>query len=222
MSTAPEEFEIEVWLVEDNEVYRRGLARAIDSAPGMSCGGEFDCAEAALEALNVRPAPEVILLDVGLPGIDGLAALERIRELAPESRVVILTVFNDSDKIFKAVCCGANGYLLKTDSTDAVVNAVRQAAEGGAPMGAEVAARVLTLFAKLAKSNRAQAEDYGLSPREKEVLGQMAEGLVKKEIATALGVSVHTVTNHIRSIYAKLHVNTNTGAVAKAIREGLV
>ena len=222
MSASPEEFEIEVWLVEDNEIYRRGLARAIDSAPGMSCGGEFDCAETALEALNVRPAPEVILLDVGLPGMDGLAALERIRELAPASRVVILTVFNDSDKIFRAVCSGANGYLLKTASTDDVVTAIRQAAEGGAPMGAEVAARVLSLFAKFVPKKAMQSGDYGLSPREKEVLGQMAEGLVTKEIATALGVSVHTVTNHIRSIYAKLHVNTNTGAVAKAIREGLV
>ncbi|PHR86410.1 MAG: LuxR family transcriptional regulator, partial [Blastopirellula sp.] len=125
--------EIQVWLIEDNEIYRRGLARAIDSAPGMSCGGEFDCAETALEALNEKPAPKVILLDVGLPGMDGIAALEKIRELSPESRVVILTVFNDSDKIFNAVCSGANGYLLKTDSTDAVVTAVRQAAEGGAP-----------------------------------------------------------------------------------------
>ena len=214
--------EIRVWLIEDNDIYRRGLARAIDSAQGMSCDGEFACAETALEALQERPVPEVILLDVGLPGMNGIAALGKIRDLAPKSRVVILTVFDDSDKIFKAVCAGANGYLLKTDSTDAVVNSVRQAAEGGAPMGAEVAERVLKLFAKLANTQRTQAEDYGLSPREKEVLGQMAEGLVNKEIAAVLDVSVHTVTNHIRSIYAKLHVNTNTGAVAKAIREGLV
>jgi DNA-binding NarL/FixJ family response regulator len=214
--------ELLVWLVEDNEIYRRGLVRAIDSANGVCCRGEFDCAETALEALNVQPNPDVILLDVGLPGMDGLSALDRIRELAPEIRLVILTVFNDSDKIFKAICSGANGYLLKTASADAVVTAVRQASEGGAPMGAEVAARVLKLFAKLANTQRRQAEDYGLSPREKEVLGQMAEGLVKKEIAAVLDVSVHTVTNHIRSIYAKLHVNTNTGAVAKAIREGLV
>ena len=220
MNASPEE--IQVWLVEDSEIYRRGLARAIDSAQGMSCEGEFDCAETAMEALKARPAPEVILLDVGLPGMDGLVALEKIRELSPESRVVILTVFKDSDKIFRAVCSGANGYLLKTASTDAVVTAVRQAAEGGAPMGAEVAERVLTLFATLAKTKRAQADDYGLSPRETEVLQQMAEGLVHKQIAAALDVSIHTVTNHIRSIYAKLHVNTNTGAVAKAIREGLV
>ena len=153
MNASPEE--IRVWLVEDNEIYRRGLSRAIDSAHGMSCGGEFECAETALEALSTPATPEVILLDVGLPGMDGLAALEKIRKLSPESRVVILTVFNDSDKIFKAVCSGANGYLLKTASTDAVVTAVRQAAEGGAPMGAEVAERVLTLFAALASGSGA-------------------------------------------------------------------
>lgn len=220
MNASPEG--IQVWLVEDNEIYRRGLVRAIGSAAGMSCGGEFDCAETALEALATQPAPGVVLLDVGLPGMDGLTALQRFRERAPASRVVILTVFNDLDKIFNAVCAGANGYLLKTASTDAVVTAVRQAAEGGAPMDAEVAERVLTLFARLAKTRRTQADDYGLSPREKEVLQQMAEGLVTKQIAAALDVSIHTVTNHIRSIYAKLHVNTNTGAVAKAIREGLV
>lgn len=214
--------EIRVWLVEDNKIFRRGLARSIDAASGMSCDEEFDCAETALAALETKPAPKVILLDVGLPGMNGLAALKQIRQLTPECRVVILTVFDDSDKIFKAVCAGANGYLLKTDSTDAVVNAVRQAADGGAPMGAEVATRVLQLFAKLANTQRTQVEDYGLTPREHEVLTQMAEGLVTKEIAAVLNVSGHTVTNHIRSIYAKLHVNTNTGAVAKAIREGLV
>lgn len=213
---------VRVWLIEDNDIYRRGLARAIGSAEGMSCDGEFDCAEAGLDAVNSQAAPDVILLDVGLPGMDGLSAIERFRERTPATRIVILTVFNDSDKIFRAVCAGANGYLLKTAPKSDVVSAVRQAADGGAPMGAEVAERVLTLFARLAKKQRPQTADYGLSPRETEVLEQMAEGLVTKQIAAALDVSVHTVTNHIRSIYAKLHVNTNTGAVAKAIREGLV
>ena len=214
--------DLRVWLVEDNEIYRRGLVRSIESTAGMTCSGEFEIAEAALDKLGGQETPDVILLDVGLPGMDGLAALERIREGSPSSRVVILTVFDDSDKIFKAVCSGANGYLLKTASGDEVVDAIRQAAQGGAPMGAGVAARVLTLFAKLAQARATEPSDYGLSPRETEVLALMADGLVNKEIASQLGVSVHTVTNHIRSIYAKLHVNTNTGAVAKAIREGLV
>lgn len=213
---------IEVWLVEDNEIYRRGLARALRSAPGIHCSQSFDRAESALEAIEGNPAPDVILLDVGLPGMDGLSALEEFQKKIPDCSVVILTVFNDPDKIFKAVCTGANGYLLKSDSSDSVVNAVRQAAEGGAPMDTAVAQRVMGLFDRFEQTKDTQEDDYGLSPREKEVLEQMAEGLVTKEIADVLNLSTHTVTNHIRSIYNKLHVNTNTGAVAKAIREGLV
>lgn len=215
------EEEILVWLVEDNRIFRRGLARAIDSADDLRCAGEFECAEAMLEALQ-EYSPDVILMDVGLPGMDGLAALKQIRQAESPARVVILTVFNDSDKVFNSICSGANGYLLKTASAQEVVTAIRQAAEGGAPLGAEVAARVLSLFANFAQSAPAASDSYGLSPRETEVLAKMAEGLVTKEIASALKVSNHTVTNHIRSIYTKLHVNTNTGAVAKAIRERLV
>ncbi len=127
--------DIQVWMVEDNEIYRRGLAKALDSANRIHCSGIFDRAETALESIDQSPSPNVILLDVGLPGMDGLNALEKIRSRIPSSNVVILTVFNDPDKIFKAVCAGASGYLLKTDSSDSVVNAVRQAAEGGAPDG---------------------------------------------------------------------------------------
>jgi DNA-binding NarL/FixJ family response regulator len=214
--------EIQVWLVEDNEIYRRGLVRALDVAKGIHCSGNFDRAEAALDAIAEGSHPSVILLDVGLPGMDGLAALGEFRKRIPDCNVVILTVFNDPDKIFKAVCAGANGYLLKSESSDSVMNAVRQAAEGGAPMDTSVAQRVLGLFDRFKKTNGTTEDDYGLSPREKDVLEQMADGMLTKEIANILKISTHTVTNHIRSIYSKLHVNTNTGAVAKAIREGLV
>ncbi|MEM0895788.1 MAG: response regulator transcription factor [Verrucomicrobiota bacterium] len=220
MSDNPES--ISVWLVEDNEVYRRGLSRAIDSADGLSCPEAYADAESALAKIESDSPPDVILLDVGLPGMDGLSALKRFSKLIPETRIVLLTVFNDTDKIFNAVCAGANGYLLKTASTNQVLSAVRQAAAGGAPMDPDVAGRVLTLFNQLAETKPTQAEDYGLSDREKEILEQMAKGLVNKEIADVLDISPHTVVNHLRSIYAKLHVNTNTGAVAKAIREGLV
>ncbi|MDE0858716.1 MAG: response regulator transcription factor [Akkermansiaceae bacterium] len=220
MNDLPEN--ITVWLVEDNEIYRCGLSRAIESADGMFCPEAFADAESALSAVDTGMIPDVILLDVGLPGIDGLTALKRFAKIAPEIRIVLLTVFNDTDKIFKAVCAGANGYLLKTSSTDQVLNAVRQAAAGGAPMDPQVADRVLTLFNQLAEAKSPPPPDYGLSPREKQILEQMAQGLVNKEIADVLGISPHTVINHLRSIYTKLHVNTNTGAVAKAIREGLV
>jgi DNA-binding NarL/FixJ family response regulator len=220
MSDLPEN--ITVWLVEDNEVYRLGLSRAINSAEGMRCPEAFADAETALEAIDTGMIPDVILLDVGLPGMDGLSALKEFTKIAPETRIVLLTVFNDTDKIFKAVCAGANGYLLKTASTDQVLSAVRQAAAGGAPMDPDVADRVLRLFNQMAEAKTHQPADYGISAREKQILEQMAKGLVNKEIADVLDISPHTVINHLRSIYAKLHVNTNTGAVAKAIREGLV
>ncbi len=213
---------ITVWLVEDNEVYRRGLSRAIESADRMHCPQAFADAESALAAIESDMIPDVILLDVGLPGMDGLSALKQFTQTVPNTRIVLLTVFNDTDKIFNAICAGANGYLLKTASTDQVLSAVRQAAEGGAPMDPDVADRVLKLFNQMAKQPPTQAEDYDLSPREKQILDQMAKGLVNKEIAAVLDISPHTVVNHLRSIYTKLHVNTNTGAVAKAIREGLV
>jgi len=215
------ESNITVWLVEDSEIYRRGLVRAIESADGMSCPQAFADAESALEAIEDIP-PDVILLDVGLPGMDGLSALKQFTQITPDTRIVLLTVFNDTDKIFDAVCAGANGYLLKTASTEQVLSAVRQAASGGAPMDPDVAERVLQLFNQLAQTKPTQTEDYGLSEREKQILEQMAQGLVNKEIAEILDISPHTVVNHMRSIYSKLHVNTNTGAVAKAIREGLV
>lgn len=212
---------ITVWLVEDSEVYRHGLVRAIASADGMSCPRAFADAESALKAIQTTQ-PDVILLDVGLPGMDGLSALKQIAKITPETRTVLLTVFNDTDKIFDAVCAGANGYLLKTASTEQVLSAIRQAAGGGAPMDPDVAERVLQLFNQLAQAKPTQPDDYGLSDREKQILEQMAQGLVNKEIAEVLEISPHTVVNHMRSIYSKLHVNTNTGAVAKAIREGLV
>jgi DNA-binding NarL/FixJ family response regulator len=154
--------------------------------------------------------------------MDGLDALGEFRRRIPDTRVVLLTVFEDPDKIFRAICAGANGYLLKTGSTATVVEAIQHAAAGGAPMTPAIAARVLSLFARIAGAPAQGRSEYGLTVREKEVLELLAEGLVAKEIAARLGISLHTVTNHQRSIYAKLHVGTNTGAVAKAIRERLI
>ncbi len=213
---------IQVWLIEDNEIYRRGLEKILNSANDIVCSGKFDRAETALQAIETHPSPEVILLDVGLPGMDGITAIEGFREKIPKCNVVILTVFNDPDKIFKAVCAGANGYLLKSDTSESLLNSVRYAADGGAPMDTAVAERVLSLFDRFETPRNSSEANYGLSKREKEVLKQMSDGLVIKEIADVLNISIHTATNHMRRIYEKLHVNTNTGAVAKAIREGLV
>tara|TARA_Y100000766_G_scaffold114617_1_gene98394 strand:- start:6558 stop:7220 length:663 start_codon:yes stop_codon:yes gene_type:complete len=213
--------QIQVWLVEDNEVFRRNVQRVINSLEGMTCEGSFDSAEATFKALQTNPAPDVILLDVQLPGVDGIAALTEFREAIPETRVIILTVFDDADKIFRAVCAGASGYVLKASGTDKIGEAIRQVMGGGAPMTPEVAKKVLDAFANsdLLPSEKG---DYGLTAREQEILRLLAEGLLKKEIADALSISVNTVSTHLRRVYDKLHVNTNTGAVAKALREGII
>ncbi len=213
--------QIQVWLVEDNEVFRRNVQRVINSLEGMTCEGSFDSAEATFKALQTNPAPDVILLDVQLPGVDGIAALTEFREAIPETRVIILTVFDDADKIFRAVCAGASGYVLKASGTDKIGEAIRQVMGGGAPMTPEVAKKVLDAFAN---SDLLPGEkgDYGLTAREQETLRLLAEGLLKKEIADALSISVNTVSTHLRRVYDKLHVNTNTGAVAKALREGII
>ncbi|HSJ03805.1 MAG: response regulator [Verrucomicrobium sp.] len=207
-----------VWIVEDHATFRRTLARVVQAEPDLTCVHDFDSCETALEGLTRFTPPDVVLLDVGLPGMSGLEGISRIRALSPKTLVVILTVFEDDEKIFSAICAGAAGYLLKTSSADAIVTAIREALEGGSPMNPRIARRVLEMFSKLAPRTR----DYGLSTREKEILDLMVKGLIKKEIADRLTLSVHTVDTYLRRIYEKLEVNTRTGAVAKALKERIV
>ena len=210
-----------VWLIEDNVTYRRNLARAVRRDESLECTRELDSVEDALVALREDEPPDVVLLDVALPGMDGITGIACLRERALQTSIVILTVFDDEEKIFRAVCAGANGYLLKTAVVHEVALAVRQAAEGGAPMTPTVARRVLDRFSQIAPS-ASKRDDYSLTARELDTLRLMADGRTKQQIAIELGISAHTVNTHIRNIYDKLHVNTNTGAVAKAIRERLV
>ena len=209
---------IEVWLIEDNATFRRAVSRALGQAEGFSCTGDFSSAEQALTALKTQPAPQAILLDVGLPGMSGLEAIPRLRERLPTVAVIVLTVFEDDDKIFRAICGGAAGYLLKTSPIDEIAGSIRQALAGGAPMNGRIARRVLDMFARLAPPRG----DYGLTAREREILESMVQGKTKKEIAAILDLSFHTVDTHLRNIYQKLEVNTRTGAVAKALKEKLI
>lgn len=212
---------ISVWLIEDNSAYRASMARAIGQMEGLSCDRGFSSFERAQAAFEAPDKPDVLLLDVGLPGIDGISALGRIRAAAPQTKVLILTVFDDAPKIFSAICAGACGYLLKTAGVHEIAEAIRQAHQGGSPMDPRVARLVLERFAAL-ETGRKPLADYSLTERESEILELLVKGLTKKEIAARIGISVHTVTTHFRRVYEKLHVTTNTAAVAKALREHLV
>ena len=207
-----------IWIIEDHVAFRRTLKRLLEEERDLRCTGDFDSCEKALATLTREDAPDLILLDVGLPGMSGLEGIRLIRELSPKTIVLILTVFADDEKVFSAICAGASGYLLKTSTAGNITAAVRDALSGGSPMTSRIARRVLEMFSKFAPKQN----DYHLSEREKEILHLMVAGLIKKQIADRLNLSVHTVDSYLRRIYEKLEVNTRTGAVAKALREGLV
>ncbi len=208
---------INVWLVEDNETFRNTVARALTRVPGLKCSHRYPNAEEALDSLEQGIVPDVILLDVELPGINGVEAVKRIKALCPSTRIIMLTVVDSHNKIFNAICAGASGYLLKTSSAEKLVEAIKEVRGGDAPMTPQVARSVLDMFSRLPGPR----QDYGLTDRERKILELMVTGLIKKEIADQLSISYHTVDTHLRNIYSKLHVHTRTGAVAKALKERL-
>lgn len=207
-----------IWLVEDNETLRRTVARVLSRQKDMDCTHQFDRCEDAIQALIDGERPDVMLFDLGLPGMSGVEGIRRIKTALPKIEILVFSVFEDNEKVFSAICAGASGYLLKTSSMGEIPNAIREVLDGGAPINARIARQVLDMFSNFAP----ESKDYGLTERETEVLEQMVGGLTKKEIADQLNLSFHTVDKHIRGIYSKLHVNTMTGAVAKALKEGLL
>jgi DNA-binding NarL/FixJ family response regulator len=207
-----------VWIIEDNDAYRRTTCTLLNECDDISCARTFASCEEALEALESGDAPNVFLVDVALPGISGIDGIKRIKALRPAVQAVVLTVFDDDDKIFRAICAGASGYLLKTASIDEIVSSVRQALAGGAPMSAPIARRTLQMFTRFApKEGNSQ-----LTPKEKKVLELLVADYGKKQIADELQMSFYTVDAHLRHIYKKLHVHSSAGAVAKALKEGLL
>lgn len=208
---------ITIWLIEDNAAFRGIVARLLSDVPDFCCPHAFSSSESALKTLQ-HSTPDVILLDVELPGRNGISAIRDIKRIAPATNIVMLTVFDDQEKICQAVSAGASGYLLKTSTEEEIADAVRLAADGGAPMHRKVAGTVWQMFAKLTGAQ----PDYGLTPREKEILLGASQGLANKEIGDRLRMSPHTVDAHLRRIYHKLDVHTRTAAVAKALRHQLV
>lgn len=206
-----------VWLVEDNEAYRRTIRRVLNRIAGLSCDQAFAWCEQAIEALKQQQPPDVVLLDVGLPGMDGLKGISLIKRISPSTQVIMLTVFDDQEKIFQAICAGASGYLLKTSTEEKITESIHEVMNGGAAMTPSIAHKVIERFASLA----APKDDYGLTARERDILNLAVQGLIKKEIADRLNLSFHTVDAHLRNIYSKLQVHTRAGAVSKALKEHL-
>jgi two-component system nitrate/nitrite response regulator NarL len=218
MTIAP----IRVWIVEDHDVFRRSLVRLCTPARGMAPARAFANAESMLSALRATDTterPAVVLLDVGLPGRSGLEIIRDVHQLARECRVIILTVFEDEAKISQAISEGACGYLLKTARADEVAAAILEAHEGGSPMSPKVASSIVKLLANL---TRPAPEPVSLSPRERELLALLVEGLTAKEIADRLKVSIHTTGTHTKNLFTKLEVHSRAAAVARALRERLV
>jgi len=210
--------EISLWIIEDDGLFRNTILNLLNQTEGMRCEHAFPNCEEVLKLLEKEYAPEVVLMDIGLPGMDGIEGVKRIKSISPATDILMLTIHEEDEKVFRAICAGANGYLLKSSTSAEVIEAIKEVLRGGAPMNAQIARKVLDMFTNLA----APKHDYGLSDREKEILGLMTEGLTKKVIADKLFVSYFTIDTHLKNIYVKLHVHTGRGAVAKVLKEHLL
>ena len=207
---------ITVSIVEDNDQLRGTLARVINRSEGFQCLGDFGSAEAALEGLPKQP-PNVVLMDINLPGMNGVECVRKLKEILPKTHAIMLTVYEDTDNIFNALAAGATGYMLKRTPKDELLEAIRDVLKGGSPMTTHIARKVVQSFQRAPAVSTAM-EEANLSPREKEVLDLLAQGHLYKEIAEKLGISYETVHTYIRRIYEKLQVRTRTEAVAKFLK----
>jgi DNA-binding NarL/FixJ family response regulator len=209
---------IEVAIVEDRREIRESLALLIGGTEGFKCIGSYRSMEEALDKLK-HHQPHLLLSDIGLPGMSGIEGVAILRERYPDLLILMLTVYDDDERIFDAMCAGASGYLLKKTPPARLLDSLREVASGGAPMSPEVARRVVALFREIRPPERA---DYELTPHETRLLKLLVQGHNYKTAATELGVTVHTVSFHLRSIYEKLQVHSKSEAVDKALQNRLV
>jgi DNA-binding NarL/FixJ family response regulator len=208
--TAP----IKVAIVEDDDWIRENLAGQIDLAPGYCCVSRYRTGEEALAGLPSE-APDVVLMDINLPGLSGIECVRRLKTLRPSLTILMLTVYEESDQIFDSLRAGASGYLLKRSAEKELLEAIAQVHQGGSPMSSLVARKVVRFFNHLGD---AAPELQRLSPREKEILELLSRGAAYKEIGDRLALSIHTVRMHIRGIYGKLQVHSRGEAVSKYLR----
>ena len=209
---------INVVIIEDERDIREGLGMLINYTDGFKCSGKYGSMEEALAALR-RQAPDIVLSDIGLPGMDGIEGVKRIKQMYPQMTILMLSVYEDNDRIFEALCAGAGGYLLKKTPPAKIMDSLREAVSGGAPMSPEVARKVITLFRDFSPPEKV---DYDLSPHEIRLLKLLVEGHSYKTAAARLNVTTNTISFHLKNIYEKLQVHSKSEAVAKALQHRLV
>ncbi len=209
---------IKVAIIEDQRNIRESLSFLVDGTEGFSCTGSYRSMEEAFDKIRLA-MPDVVLSDIGLPGMNGIEGVKILKEQYPNLVILMLTVYEDDERIFDAMCAGASGYLLKKTPPARLLESLKEAVTGGAPMSPEVARRVIALFREIRPPERA---NYNLTPHELRLLKLFVEGHAYKTAAVELGVSINTICFHVRSIYEKLQVHTRSEAVAKALINRLV
>ncbi len=209
--------ELLVWIVEDHPSYRKSMVFLLNSMDGFHCEQDFEDVESAVAALEQKQ-PDIILCDIDLPGMNGVEGVAAFKAVSDDIFVIMLTVHDEEEYIFNAICAGADGYLLKSTSEEELNRSIMEVVNGGAPINPRIAHKVLKMFSSFAP----QRDDYNLSGREQEVLKLITNGKTKKHVAAELFLSFHTIDYHLRNIYKKLQVNSRTEAVAKALREKII
>lgn len=213
----PNQFEANIAIIEDRPEILNGLKNLIRYTDGLTCIGSFSTMEEGLAKLPEN-LPDVLLCDVGLPKMDGVTGIKILKQKYPHLKILMLTVYDDDNRIINAICAGACGYLLKNTPPKKLIEAIKEALEGGAPMSPEIARRVIELFRK---NPPPKQTDYGLTPHEIKLLKMLVEGHNYNTAAAALGISINTVSFHIKNIYDKLQVHSKSQAVAKALQNSL-
>jgi DNA-binding NarL/FixJ family response regulator len=208
---------LNIWIVEDDAGYRRTLRKILNHEEHINCDRVFSSCPDLFDALRGEAQPNLVLMDLGLPGISGVEGIRKLAEIAPDVAVVVLTVFSDKRKVLDALDAGAVAYLLKSSTQQEIVQGINDVFVGGASLSPTVAKIVLEQMRKPKNANH-----FSLTQREIEVLKLLAEGLAAKQIAHQMGVSIHTVAFHLKNIYAKLDVHSQSGAIAKAFQAGIL
>jgi DNA-binding NarL/FixJ family response regulator len=208
-----------IWILEDHEIFARQIRRLLAGEEDFSCDQSFTSPADLFDKLRfTNERPDLLLLDLGLPRRDGLDVLSDIKRVLPEVKVLILTASDDREKVYRAICNGASGYLLKTADPDEIISGIRDVVQGASALSSPIAKMILEGFSRYGPVENIEP----LTAREEDVLRHLVRGLIKKEIADELSISQHTVDMHLRSVYRKLHVRSQTEAVSKALRQGIV